>query len=541
MLMEPKTPQPDSNALEPREWWVLLGIVLATLAILWSAGRAPMYDAPNHIAAGVIYQRLQSGDNFTAAHYTMDPIPVPYWLTTLGMYALRGFDPHVAFRILLSAFAILVPLSFWLLARRVSPKALRFTPLVALTVFGSGYWSGESNYFFGQPLTVLALVCFFSARRVKSYAMLGFGVSAVLVYLGHIFDLCALLGTLLVFAALHLGRKFVPKLPSLPWTRAQTFCLVITGLLFAAAVHFVFLDHGTSANRGTFLFDWNPRRLGNVFEESLTSPTLLSPGPALALLATLLLLWASTISRAPGTPWHSRFTSRIHLPFLIAAGSFAALYFFGPVGLLEEGGRDEEDICQRFGWISLLLFLLALRFDLGPRRRQIWLAALVAFAALKLSDASSIHRRVSAAREELAVAVLSHVPENSRVLTINKARPAGARKWEYFFLYAGSDVVVDRKGYVPAIFARAGQQPLRHKFGGEHRQIFKQEISTEEWDYYDYVLVQTKSERPAIPGLLERTREVAHGAEFRLYRVERPVSWGDAENEDSPRGGADPG
>lgn len=528
-----------SESFGAAEAFVLGAILLATLAIVADAFRPPMYDASSHLATGVIAQRIFAGDDFTSAHYVIDPVPVPYWLTTIGVLSLAGLDPHVAFKILVGVHALLVPLAFVLLARRVAPAATLFTGLVALTVFGKGYWSGETNFVFGQSFVVFALVAYFAARRFLSLATLAFALCAFAVYFAHVFVLCALLGSILVFAALsfvmpRLGRR--DEAP--PFGPPQAFMLALTLALFAAAVYFVFLYHGTSANRGVPLFDLNPRRLGNLFEDPLTSPTIPGPLPALTFLFILAGLWSSSLPNDPGLSPIARVLAGVRLPFLIAGLAFAALYYFGPVGLLEEGGRAEEDISPRFGWIAFLFLLLAPKLRLGPRRRGLLLVATLAFAAFKLADARALHRRVGAEYETFTTQILGKIPEGSRVLPVNDNHTANSRSWTYFFLYAGNYVAIDRHGYVPTVFARAGQQFLRHATRGEHRAIFDRKIETQEWDWYDYVLVQTNAERPKIDGLAERAREIAAAAGFRLYRIERPVSWWDVEADET---GPDPG
>ncbi len=521
---------PSRDDLDSAERFVVAGILLATIAILGSAFRPPMCDASSHLATAVIAERIAAGDPFTSAHYVLDPIPVPYWLTVLELNALGFLDPHLAFKVLLAIHAILVPLSFWALARRFAPSAARFTPLVALTVFGSSFWSGETNFLFGQPFAVLAILAYLYARRVASLAFAAFLALAVVVYLGHVFVSSALLGTLLAlavasFALRRLGRP--DDAP--PFGPAQAALLAWTVALFGLAAYFVFAHHGTSANRGTLLFDLNPQRIGNVFEEPLGSPTILSPGPAFALALGIAAIWISSLPRDRTMSVAARLLAGIRPAFFFAGLAFAALLYLGPVGLLEAGGRMEEDISPRFAWIAFTLFLLSLRMELGVRRRQLLLVMFLAFGALKLADARSIHRRVGAAYETFTREVLAKIPEGSRVLAVNDRRDAGARRWTYFFLYAGNYAVVDRRAYVPTIFARAGQQALRHTVRGEHRGIFDRTITGDEWDYYDFVLVQTESESPKIEGLAERTSETAAAAGFRLYRILRPVSWGDAE------------
>ncbi|HET9885891.1 MAG TPA: hypothetical protein VFR10_00150, partial [bacterium] len=319
--------------------------------------------------------------------------------------------------------------------------------------------------------------------------------------------------------------------PSRRPPRVQIVALAVLGLLLALAIYYTFAHHGTSANRGSLLFDFNPKRWGNLFEEPLTSPTI-SSLPAFLLALSIGALWISSFSRQ-GTLLE-RVRARIHPAFLLVGVAFALLYLYGPVGIVEEHGRREEDISPRYVFVAFIFLLLGTKLVIGRRRRQLFLLLVLLMAAFKLSDARGIHRRVGRVYQEIETNILSKIPEGSRVLPLNDYRPPFSRKHVYFFLYAGNYVVVDRHGYSPNVFARAGQQPLRHVFGGEHRSIYNRTITTDEWNFYDYVLVQTNREHPPIDGLGVHAKEIAHtkevspGSGFRLYRIERPFSEEDA-------------
>ncbi|HET9888122.1 MAG TPA: hypothetical protein VFR10_11465, partial [bacterium] len=177
------------DRVDRAEWWVTGIILLVSLLIIWTAVRPPMYDASSHLATGVIAERILAGDEFTRAHYYFLAEPVTYWLTTLGLVATKSFGTYTSFNLLLSLYAIAMPLSFFLLARDFAPPALRYTPLIALTVFNWAYWRGETNFLFGQPLLPLATWLFLRSRRVFSPSFAGFILAAMLVYLAHIFVL----------------------------------------------------------------------------------------------------------------------------------------------------------------------------------------------------------------------------------------------------------------------------------------------------------------------------------------------------------------
>ena len=511
--------------LDRAEWWVTGIILLISLIIIWTGFRPPMYDVSSHLATGVIAQRILAGDEFTRAHYTMLPEPVPYWLTTLALLATQALGPHASLKLLFSIYAIALPLSFYLLARSYAPSALRYTPLVTLAIFNWTYWRGETNFLFGQPLFPLATWLFLRLRSVRSLSFAGFVVVIVLAYLAHIFVLTAIAGITALLTAIEFLRA--RRDPARRPPRAQIAALAFLAVLVAIAMYYVFLHHRTSANRGSLLFDFNPVRWGNLFEEPLTSPTIPSALPAFALAVSIAALWISSFPRQGSL--FQRVWARIDFRFLLVGFAFAMLYLYGPVGIVEAGGRREEDISPRYVLVAFMFLLLGTKLAIGRRRRQLFLLLILMMGAFKLFDARAIHRRVGRTYQAIEANVLSKIPEGSRVLPLNDYRPPHSRRNIYFFLYAGNYVVVDRHGYSPTVFARAGQQALRHVFRGEHRSVFDRQVTPDEWNFYDYVLIQTNRERPEVEGLAENTKEIAADAGFRLYRIERSLSPEDRE------------
>jgi hypothetical protein len=95
------------------------------------------------------------------------------------------------------------------------------------------------------------------------------------------------------------------------------------------------------------------------------------------------------------------------------------------------------------------------------------------------------------------------------------------RQRSYFYLYFGEYVVTDRHGYSPAIFAAPGQQFLKHARYPEHRDVFDLNVADWEWDYYDFVLVQTNKDDPNVPGLSDHASLAASTPDFRLFRIDR--------------------
>jgi hypothetical protein len=93
-------------------------------------------------------------------------------------------------------------------------------------------------------------------------------------------------------------------------------------------------------------------------------------------------------------------------------------------------------------------------------------------------------------------------------------------------------VVVERHGYSANILATPGQQALQHvrahkpgpRQRAGQRSPSEKGLSDSDWDYFDYVLVQSDRAQPEVPLLEDRTTFVARTGEFCLYRINHPAA-----------------
>ena len=491
---------------------ILAVILVATLAIVWTGDPPPMYDASSHVATSAIAREIRAGDPFFSRHWEIDPAPVPYWFTTLALDPLLGFlSPESALRVLISLYALALPAAFLALVRTIPGGDPRLALLASLAVFNWVYWLGETNFLFGQPIVIFAVALYRRIDRLVSPAFAGFALAAIAVYSCHIFALSALLGAIGLLGILGLVGRRVPALASARTGPAQIAAIVGTGALFAAAIWFIFFRIEGGTHAGRLLFDLSPHRLGNVFEDPLSSPTRTSPLPALLLFAALAALWGAPrwreLVRRPGEALRSGFD----LPLMIVGLAFTALVWLGPVALEEPGRHLEEDISPRFALAAFVFLAASVRL---PRQRgtgALFAIAIVVFGGGLLRDAWDLHRSQTAA-----------------FAGILDSRDADPRRTTYFRLYAANWLVARKRCYVASMFARPGQQALRHRElpGGEHRPVWRADVSADEWASFDWILVQTAREEPRIEGLAEHgTLEAAAGG-FRLYQLRGGVPFG---------------
>jgi hypothetical protein len=497
-------------------FWIL---VVCSVALVLSVTYLPMNDAPSHIANSVIALGLWRGDPYFAAHYLYSLTPVPYWATTLGMVpAMPVLGAMTSFKVLIALYVAALPVCFLYLLRTAAPDNAPLAAVAVMAAYHWAYWMGESNYLLGQPLIFLGYALFLRMRRVGDRAFLAFLGVAALAYLCHIYALTGLL--IAVFSYLPLGLVLPRYRPS----RAQLLAAGWGVALFLLAAYFVLVFHG-DANRGALDFDLSLKRLVHMGVDPFDSPA--SPSRPLIFLSLALLAGAllgpyfapSRQGEEEQRPLR-RLGEGVQLPFLMPALGLLGAAYLGPVSILNpDGSIKETEIAIRFVLAGFLMALGAVRLRPGRLALSLCAAGVLLLVGLKGADAVRLHRVVDRTMKQVSAEVLARVPAQQRVLPLMDM--AEERWMNYLFHRIGNYVVVERHGYSPHVFAALGQQTLRHARWGDQRSVADLQVRQEEWDYYDYVLVQSDREAPRVPGLAQRAERVARSHDFQLYRIKK--------------------
>ncbi len=520
-------------------WFLRSAQVLGLVGLLLALSHRflPMNDAPSHIANAVIANKLLGGDGFFAAHYKFDLIPVPYWATALLMLLLQKvLPPLVAWKVLIGGYLVLLPLSLWVLFRALtSPDEVPsrsevelppLLPIAVLTVFHWGYWMGESNYLLGQPVALLALALLIRSRKVGSLSFVGFAVLATLSYICHIYALTLLSIAASAWAALALLSH---KLPSLSVHRlriSHVIGLAWIYLLFAVAAYFVLFQHGSDSNRGSLGFDLSLRRLVHMMVDPFDSPEPPSRVWLAGLYVSLGAVFVVAQRQALTKLWaekDGRWATLCELvhPSLLFPGLVVLLAaYLGPVSILAADGTQKEgEIAIRFVLGGFLLKALSLRLPKATSWKSPQAALAVVtllFAAAQLHSAHKLHTTIDDQLQRIDAALLSRIPPHSRVLPLLSLPEA---KWRDFLVHRVGNYVVLRDSYSPHVFAVRGQHALRHLPWGDQREVANLTVTDEEWRFYDYVLLQSRTTPPT--HLLAHLVPIATVDDFQLWQVRK--------------------
>ena len=508
-MLEPRS-RILASGLTRFEWAILILLTGGAITLILGFSWLPMNDASSHVATSVILRDLLRGDAFTAEHYAFEWAPLPYWLPTLLQQPLLALmSPTAAFAALIALYAIGLPWALLALFRLAAPENAFLALVGSLAIFSSAYWLGEAGFLIGQPLLIIAYAVFLRIETFRSPSLYGFAALAVAVYLAHVFALVALLAAM---GAMVLVRRRSP----FRLVPAQLAALGFGVALFCGAAWLIVVAHGTQANTGAMRFDYSLFHFASIVTYPLDMPTARGPGPSLAFAVLLCgLVLAPTLEGLVRR--REKLSVHLNLPIALPAAALAGLALFGPAGIDEQ--YSFEDIAQRFTIAALLFSLGAVRFTGTPRRRLVIVLAIAAFGGFRLVDAWRVHAAYQDSADRVAAEVLAKIPEQSRVLPLMSVEEPDARVWRMHRF--ANYVVSHRHGYSPHVFARTGQQALRHVRWGDYRRVEDLDVTDEEWAYYDYVLVQTDAPEPRVPGLEARCDLVAEAEDFQLYRVRR--------------------
>ncbi len=478
--------------LDGRARTLTIAVVAALSAAILLHPFPPQNDASSHGATAWVLERLLAGDAFVAEHYRFDATPLPYWLPTLlGAPLVAAVGPLLAYRLLCVLVLALTALAAW----RLSPLESRvLAPLGALAGASWAFWRGEIAFMLGVPLALLAFDALLRAPRMRSRPFALFVSLALATYLSHLFALA----TLAALVGVVWLRRIARGLPR----GAFDAGLGLSASLVGVAAWFVLLGHGSDANQGRLVFDPSLARLVQLVTWPLDLPGQ-GPWPALGVAA--LVAGGFTLS------WRTPAPER-----LLPAAALALMAWLGPAGLEEPMGY--EDIGERFTLGAFLVGLGAFRLPMEGRTRGALLAAVLLFAGWRVHGVWQVHADYQPRAERIA-GLLEAVPEESRLLPLLDVEVEDRQTWLYHRF--GNWALPLRRAYSPHLFARTGQQPLKHRHRAEYRPVAQLELSEEEWASFDHLLIQSDRAEPRVPGLGERAERVGEAEGFSLWRVRR--------------------
>jgi hypothetical protein len=521
---------PDEHA---RAWWaglVAIGVLLvAPLAVI---DVPPLLDYPNHLARMRI---LADGatDPVLSRFWMPDWAIMPNLALDLAIPPLARLMPlDLAGRVVLGAILLLL-LAGMVLHHRAAFRERSWWPLAgALVCCNALFLMGFVNFIAALGPALLASALWIAEReRRPALAIGGAALGVTATFFCHIMGVlfCAVLlfaqEATMLLAAGRRGDRLLPE--ALRRGAALALALLPAVALYAAS------DLGSAEGETC----WAPaaRKALNLLEPFMNYYGALDALTALAVLGVLALGFASGRGSAhPGS--------------LLAGAILLALYIVAPA--MVKGGSFVD---ARLPVMLGLLLFAGLRPRPPPRLAAVTGLALGSLLVLRSAALAQVWAGHGHDLAQLR-ATIAAIEPGSRVLVATARREATPAYWasgprsrvitrfRTTEEHLGSLVVLERRAFIPLIFAIRGQQPLRVRppydrlsvpaggvpvdyqalpRGTWSRDELRNAPYLPEWrQSFDYVLVLLADAAPGLKGFLPELLDpvAAHGMAA-LFRV----------------------
>ena len=172
-----------------RPTWAFLVLVAIFVAPIWMTPLPPGMDTPNHLAIVETLSRQDAEPEWHSHFEDRRALGSPYGTYyALGLSFMPWLSAAEAHRVIMSAYAILLPLSFAYLVYSFRPRD-HWSPLFGfLLIYSDSYFVGFTNYLLALPLLLFSVAL--SVRLVRKPAggyviALALAGASVLLFLTH--------------------------------------------------------------------------------------------------------------------------------------------------------------------------------------------------------------------------------------------------------------------------------------------------------------------------------------------------------------------
>jgi hypothetical protein len=490
----------------------------ASLVPIWAPRHLPLLDLPRHLAAAQILSHFRDATTGYARFYELNLLPLPYWGWLAPVRALALMMPvAIASKLVLSAYALALPLGCALLARRMGRS-----PWLALFIFPFVF-NMNVGYGFVAFVVGLAILPFalWALDRFLDEPSLGRGVALSLltlaIYFAHVlpwmfFGLAALLQL-----ACH-GKK--------PRAIAAAAGLMLPSLAVAVSAFRMAARTGTDVQRGPLAIEGRWLPAVEVMRDASSQLTIGWPesNRALQVLIGLFVIWlvlllsARTDARDTAASQHGwRFRFEIICGLCALMPLVLPAHLEKPVDLWMIGGR--------FVSLAAIFTLLLPHGPIAGRRKLLFIpvVALCLYYPLALGGKwLAFDKRAQAARR-----LIHHIPRGKSTLTLvvgDGSDPAVDIQFAPYLafhaypqLYAG--------GFDP--WALDTGFPMRVRPGralpSPHFRHPEEFTFEQHGRHYDYLLTlrEPRDNSLFMPSEVGVARMVGSDGEWRLYEVRK--------------------
>jgi hypothetical protein len=179
---------------------IFLGAIALHLILILSTRLYPFTDIPNHLAAATIVRYIGEPSNRFAKYYSVDVFLKPNSFHPILCSLALFPSPEFGNRVYLALYAILLPVSVYLIIRKLGGNPW-FSLLSFLLMYNFNVSWGFVGFFFAIPLVLFFCYFFIFDERGVTGASRILWAAAFLVFLYFVHLLAALFCLLLLFLA----------------------------------------------------------------------------------------------------------------------------------------------------------------------------------------------------------------------------------------------------------------------------------------------------------------------------------------------------
>ncbi len=386
---------------------VLFLLMLLNLTYIWQQPYFLTSDGPTHLYNSKMLLDILSGEHkdFYLSYYNLQLHADPNWFTHIALAALQTiFAPHIAEKILMSAYVLLLPLAFFYITKLFHVEHSTLVALVFPFTFHFLFYYGFFNY-----CLAICFALFFVAawkavyQKSISLQLLILLPLSLLVYSTHI------IGWLLA-AAMLAGIFITAPKQNLKAFRQSWLPVTIAAIPPIVLSLYFALSHTADAQHypRTFTELWqatNTLQVLNIFDSAESKLSLV-----LVLLFSLLAI----------TVLYSRSRVGFYLiqqdGFLIAGIALLLLYFVQPA-FISMGGFW----IGRFSWLPWLMLLIWLATQSYSKALTIIITLIVSLVTVAQWWVRYPYQQKVSKAEADYLSAAEHIPAGSIILPLSFA------------------------------------------------------------------------------------------------------------------------
>ena len=455
-----------SGEQEDARLYIILVLILTFLSLLpiWIVEFPPLQDYPFHLLEAHIFANYWNPNFSFQEIFHISYFPTPYILMYYMFLVLNHvFSIHVAGKIILSLYIILLPLSYFYLIHAINKEKIIFGFFSYLFMYNYFFNMGFINFSLSVPLLLFALGYWFKTKKYANWIHRTIlSILILFVYMCHYFAFCVLFVMIIVLSSYFLRKpkkilaNLVVFLPSLilliislstDFTSSSTdYRSLSSDLAVAKSSNFILAGYDNIIDKMKFVFFYKKPASYYMSFDFILERILLVVILCLALFLVILQF--------------RKIKKRMTKGRLLVALILFAIYFILPKHLLQ------PTLWIIDSRILVFLILIGILFLELPKNKLIRCIVLLMILSLTLAHLEVIFVHYRSVNRDLKefYAAMNKIPSGKSVYFMTNEKISSRYRINpfihfgaYYFLDKGEKNTADLTNYIGPL------RPLKYK------------------------------------------------------------------------------